>query len=246
MLKIDLNCDLGEGMLTDEAIMPYISSANIACGAHAGDENTIKRTIALCLEHNVAIGAHPGFADKNNFGRISVKLSPAELYELFYSQIVLVKRIAANMGATLHHVKPHGALYNMAATDNLYAQIVVQATNDADPTLIFYGLSNSCMTKAATLANIKTANEVFADRTYQEDGTLTPRNKDNALIADTNIAVEQALQLITRNNVNAVSGKAVPVKADTICLHGDGVHAVEFARMIYERLQKENIKVETI
>lgn len=246
MLKIDLNCDMGEGMLTDEDIMPYISSANIACGAHAGDEDTIKRTIALCLKYNVAIGAHPGFADKNNFGRIPVKLSPAELYDLFYSQIVVVKEIAADMGAVLHHVKPHGALYNMAATDNAYAQTLAKAAREADSALIFYGLSNSCMIEAALLANIKAANEVFADRTYQDNGTLTPRSEDNALITDTNIAVEQALQLITLHKVNAVSGKTVVVKADTICLHGDGAHAVDFARTIYERLQKENIKVETI
>ncbi len=246
MLKIDLNCDMGEGMHTDKDIMPYISSANIACGAHAGDEDTIKKTIAYCIEHNVAIGAHPGFADKSNFGRTPVKLSPTSLYNLFYSQILLIIEIAARMGAVLHHVKPHGALYTMAATNKVYAQTIVQATKDISPALVFYGLSNSCMIEAATIANIKVASEVFADRTYQDDGTLTPRSSNNALITDTNIAVEQAIQLITRNKVNAVSGKAVYVKADTICLHGDGVHAVDFVRTIYERLQKENIKIETI
>ncbi|MBX3254306.1 MAG: LamB/YcsF family protein [Chitinophagaceae bacterium] len=246
MPTIDLNCDMGEGMSTDAAIMPYISSANIACGYHAGNEDTIKKTIALCLKYNVAIGAHPGFADKKNFGRVAIKLSETELYDLFHSQILLVKDIAMKMGALLHHVKPHGALYNMAATDSVYAKIIVKAAKDADANLIFYGLGNSYMIEEAATLHIKAASEVFADRTYQDDGTLTPRSRDNALITDINIAVEQAVQLITGNKVNTVSGKTIPVKADTICVHGDGTHAASFARTIYETLQKENIKIETI
>ncbi|MFT3748610.1 MAG: 5-oxoprolinase subunit PxpA [Agriterribacter sp.] len=246
MLKIDLNCDMGEGMNTDEAIMPYISSANIACGAHAGDEETIKRTIALCLRHKVAIGAHPGFADKKNFGRTAVKLSPQILYDLFSAQVLLVKKIAAQMGAVLHHVKPHGALYNIAAADKIYAQTILKAVKDIDAALIFYGLSNSYMTKEAKALNIKAASEVFADRTYQDNGTLTPRTMSNALITDTSEAVKQAIQLVTENKVTSVTGKTVFVNTDTICLHGDGVHADIFAKIIFENLKQKGISIETI
>ncbi|MFT3949665.1 MAG: 5-oxoprolinase subunit PxpA [Agriterribacter sp.] len=246
MLKIDLNCDMGEGMSTDAAIIPYISSANIACGYHAGDEDTIKRTIALCLKHSVAIGAHPGFADKNNFGRITVKLNEKELYDLFTAQLFIIQKAAAEMGATVHHVKPHGALYNMAATDNVYAKTIAKATKDVDAGLIFYGLSNSYMIEAAAALHIKTASEVFADRTYQDDGTLTPRSQSNALITDTTLVVKQALQLVTENKVTSVNNKTVFVKAGTICLHGDGEHADIFAKIIFEALQQQHIHIETI
>ncbi|MCC6288496.1 MAG: LamB/YcsF family protein [Chitinophagaceae bacterium] len=246
MLKIDLNCDMGEGMSSDAAIMPYISSANIACGYHAGDEDTIKRTIALCMEHKVAIGAHPGFADKKNFGRVAVQLSETALYDLFTAQLFIIQKAAAAMGATVHHVKPHGALYNMAATGNVYAKTIAKATKDVDANLIFYGLSNSYMIEAAAALNIKTASEVFADRTYQDDGTLTPRSESNALITDTTVVVKQAMQLITENNVTSVNDKTVFVKADTICLHGDGEYAEVFAKTIFDALQKKHINIETI
>lgn len=246
MLKIDLNCDMGEGMHTDEAIMPYISSANIASGVHAGDEDTIKRTIVHCLKYKVAIGAHPGFADKKNFGRTAVKLSREALYDLFSSQVLLVKTIAAQMGAVLHHVKPHGALYNMAATDKEYAQTILKAVKDIDPALVFYGLSNSYMTGEAKALTVKAASEVFADRTYQDDGTLTPRTMSNALITDTSTAVKQAIQLVAENRVISVTGKMVFVKADTLCLHGDGAHAIVFAKTIFETLQQKGISIETI
>lgn len=244
--KIDLNCDMGEGMSTDAAIMPYISSANIACGYHAGDEDTIRRTIALCLKYKVAIGAHPGFADKKNFGRVAIRLSDTELYDLLTEQVFIIKKLATEMGAVVHHVKPHGALYNMAATDKGYAKTILKATKDAGAGLIFYGLSNSCMIEAAAALSIKAASEVFADRTYQDDGTLTPRSESNALITDTSVAAEQAMQLVTENKVVSVNGRTIFVTADTICLHGDGAHAAIFAKTIFEALQKQYVIIETI
>lgn len=244
--KIDLNCDMGEGMSSDNAIMPYISSANIACGFHAGNNDTIKKTIELCQEHKVAIGAHPGFADKPNFGRVAVKLDEKKLYDLFSEQIYITQKFASQAGAVVHHVKPHGALYNMAATDKVYAQTILRATKDVDANLIFYGLSNSYMIEEAVTLHIKTASEVFADRTYQDDGTLTPRGKANALIADISAGVKQALRMITEGKVISVNNKTVFIKADTICLHGDGEHAEVFARTIFEALQKQHIYIETI
>lgn len=246
MPTIDLNCDMGEGMITDEAIMPYISSANIACGFHAGDEDTIQKTISLCLKYNVAIGAHPGFADKKNFGRLSMQLSTQELYDVFAEQLMLIKNFAEKSGARLHHVKPHGAMYNMAATNKVYAQTLAKATKDIDDHLIFYGLSNSCMIEEAKALQLQTASEVFADRTYQENGTLTPRSEQNALITDNDEMIRQALALVTEQKVKMVSGKIITVQADTICLHGDGAHADIFAKEIFETLVKAGITIETI
>lgn len=246
MPTIDLNCDMGEGMGTDAAIMPYISSANIACGYHAGDEDTIKRTIALCLRHGVAIGAHPGFADKKNFGRTPVKLPLNELYDLFAEQVLLMKDIAEKMGGVLHHVKPHGAMYNMAATGKTYAQTLAKATKDIDPKLIFYGLSHSYMIEEATALQLRTASEVFADRTYREDGTLTPRNEYNALMTDTGKMTDQALYMVNEKSVRAVTGKIIAVNADTICIHGDGAHAEIFAKEILETFVKAGISIKTI
>ncbi|MFT3703666.1 MAG: 5-oxoprolinase subunit PxpA [Agriterribacter sp.] len=243
---IDLNCDMGEGMPTDEAIMPFISSANIACGYHAGDEATIRKTITLCMRYKVAIGAHPGFADRENFGRLDIQLSPEVLYQQFSEQIFIVKKIAGEMGATLHHVKPHGALYNMAAKNEVYATTLVNAVKDVDPALIFYGLSNSLMIKCATALHLPAANEVFADRTYLDDGLLTPRSQPGALITETAAAVRQALQLVQYGKVQSIHGNSITVKANTICLHGDGAHAVSFAQTIFDQLQQNNIRIETI
>jgi len=246
MISVDLNCDMGEGMLTDEAIMPYISSANIACGFHAGDEATIRKTISLCKKYNVAIGAHPGFDDKKKFGRTPVQLSATELYELFFRQIILLKDLAESVGSYLHHVKPHGALYNMAANNKVYAQTILKATKDVDANLIFYGLSNSCMIDEAVNLKVKTASEVFADRTYQDDGTLTPRTEPYALIEDADKAANQALQMADTKTVITVTGKTIALQPDTICIHGDGAHAVAFAKTIYETLQKQCIQIESI
>lgn len=242
-MTIDINCDMGEGMPNDAAIMPYISSANIACGYHAGNEETIRKTIDLCLEHKVAIGAHPGFHDKPNFGRVPVKLSSAELYALITKQLEIIDTICKEKNAGLHHVKPHGALYNMAAKDKTMSRILAQAVKDFKPDLIYYGLSGSVMLSEANALGLKTMHEVFADRTYQPDGTLTPRTQQHALIEKVETSVEQVLQILNKNTVTTLIGEVIPMQADTICIHGDSEHAVEFTRQLYNVLVDKGIKI---
>lgn len=241
--RIDLNCDMGEGMDTDRDIMPFISSANIACGYHAGDEETIKRTIDYCLQHNVAVGAHPGFDDKVNFGRTEVMLSEEELYTLVSKQVQLVKTIAEDKGTRLHHVKAHGALYNMAAKNEMYARVLAQAVKDIDPALRYYGLSNSLMLAAAEAISLQPVAEIFADRTYQPNGQLTPRSQAGALITDVEVSVNQVMQLVKNGTVQTVDGSVIALAAETVCLHGDGSHAIDFAKMINRRLKDEGIEV---
>ncbi|HVT86732.1 MAG TPA: 5-oxoprolinase subunit PxpA [Chitinophagaceae bacterium] len=245
-MNIDLNCDMGEGVGNDAAIMPFISSANIACGYHAGDEITMKQTIQLALQHNVQIGAHPSFLDKENFGRKEMNCTASEIYDLVFTQIKLLDAIAKMLGTKLHHVKPHGALYNMSAKDVSIAKVIATAVKDFDPHLILFGLSGSHSIQQAKELDLKTASEVFADRTYQEDGSLSPRSQIGALIEDTGAAVNQALQMIKEKTVIATSGKKIPIIADTICIHGDGKHAVEFAQQIHSTIEKEGIKIQAI
>lgn len=237
MTYIDLNCDMGEGMDTDADIMPFISSANIACGYHAGDQDTMLRTVTLAMQHQVAIGAHPGFADKENFGRKEQQLSDTALYDLIAAQLGMMQSVCRAAGATLQHVKPHGALYNMAAKSPGMARIIARAVKDTDPTLRLFGLSNSWLIKAAAAAGLNTASEVFADRTYQPDGSLTPRNLPNALIESEEQALQQVVQMVTYQQVTTVDGQIIPLTAETICLHGDGAHAVAFAKAVYNTLR---------
>ena len=241
LTRIDLNCDMGEGFETDEEIMPFISSANIACGGHAGDEATIRKTIALAIKHNVAIGAHPSYPDREGFGRREMKLPLEEIFELVIEQISLVKFIAEDMGAKLHHVKPHGALYNAAAKDPILSQTIAKAIQFVDKKLLVYGLPNSCSEKAALDCRLEFYGEFFSDRTYTDDGSLTPRTEINALVNSADAALNQVLNVIIEGNVKSISGKIIPLKADTICIHGDGIHAVEFAKTIREGLEKNNI-----
>ena len=245
-MKIDINCDMGEGIGNDTAIMPFISSANIACGYHAGDEETMRRTIELCLQYNVAIGAHPSFSDKKNFGRTEMHLSTSEVYELVTKQIRLFDEIVKQCGASLHHVKPHGALYNMSAKDSQLATAIALAVKNMDEKLILYGLSGSYSINEANVIGLKTAHEVFADRTYQDDGSLTPRLKAKALIEDVNTMSKQVLQMIKDKTVTSLSGKTISILADTICIHGDGKHAVEFAKTIHHVLKQNNIDIKAI
>lgn len=246
MISIDLNCDLGEGMPYDEQLMPLISSANIACGYHAGDADTIKRTVELCLRHNVAIGVHPGFADKKNFGRTELLLSDDDYYELVSEQLEIIQKIVDSFDAGLHHVKPHGALYNMAAKDKTLAGIIAKAIKDFNASLILYGLSGSFSVTEAEAIGLKTASEVFADRTYQPGGTLMPRSSSNALINSEQHALQQVLQMITQQTVTAVNGINIPIKADTICIHGDGEHAVDFTKLIHYSLKQNSIAIASI
>jgi UPF0271 protein len=237
---------MGEGLNNDAFLMPYISSANIACGYHAGDEAIMKRTIELALFHSVAIGAHPGFADKANFGRTDIQLSAEEIYDLVTDQIHLLQKTAASFGAIVHHVKPHGALYNMSAKDPSLANTIAKAVYDTDPQLIVFGLSGSNSIAEANKLGLKTASEVFADRTYQNDGSLTPRNQPGALIESDEKCVQQVLQMIEQKMVTSINGISVPIKAETICIHGDGQHAISFAAYIYKTLQQKNIGIKSI
>lgn len=243
---IDLNCDMGEGMANDAALMPFISSANIACSAHAGDENIMQQTVALALQYGVAIGAHPSFDDKENFGRTEMQLTTAEVYTLVQQQVQLLNKICVAAAAKLHHVKPHGALYNMAAKDATLSAAIAKAVFDINPALIVYGLSGSHLISEAKKLGLKTASEVFADRTYREDGSLTPRSQANALIEDEAIAMQQILQFVQQKTVTSTSGQIISLQADTICIHGDGKHAVAFAKRTATLLKEKNILIENI
>ena len=237
---------MGEGIGNDERIMPFISSASIACGYHAGDKHTMEQTVDLCIKHNVAIGAHPSFKDKENFGRIEMNLSVEETYAIVSKQVNDLLTIVKEKNTTLHHVKPHGALYNMSAKDSLLAASIAKAVKDSDGSLILYGLAGSYSLTEAKKIGLTTASEVFADRTYQDDGSLTPRKQANALIEDTRKSIGQVLQMIKGKNVIALSGKNVFINAETICIHGDGKHAVEFAKTIYDKLKQERIVIKAI
>jgi 5-oxoprolinase (ATP-hydrolysing) subunit A len=237
-MQIDLNCDMGEGIGNDEAIMPFISSANIACGFHAGDVETMKRTVELCLKYNVAIGAHPSYPDRDNFGRTDIYIPFMEIYDIVTDQIYLLDKIAKAAGAVMHHVKPHGALYNMAARGKQRAAIIALALKDVNDNLILYGLSGSKSISEAKAIGVKTASEVFADRTYQDNGTLTSRSKQGALIKTTDQVVNQVLQIIKNGTVTTLSGKEIPITAETVCIHGDGENAVNYAKAIYEAVSR--------
>ena len=248
MKMIDLNCDMGEAfgnysMPNDEKLMDYITSANIACGFHAGDPAVMQRTVALALKKGVAIGAHPGLPDLQGFGRREMKITPNEAYQLTLYQIGALSAFVKAAGGKLHHVKAHGALYNMAAKDSTLAKAIVEAVYDFDPGLILYALAGSKMIAEAEKAGIVTASEVFADRSYQDDGLLTPRSANNALITSEEDAVNQVLGFALKQEVNSANGNRIAIRAETVCLHGDGEHAVAFAKLIAERLKKEGILI---
>ena len=243
MLICDLNCDMGEGAGNDALIMPYVTSTNIACGFHAGSGDTIRRTIDLALKSGVKIGAHPSFRDKEHFGRKEIRMSDDKLYAIVLEQLIRIDLIAKEKGASLHHVKPHGAMYNMAAGDAAMAHTIVMAVKDFNEDLVLYGLSGSYLITEAQKAGLKCANEVFADRTYSDDGTLTPRSHPDAIIMDLDISVRQVLQMVKENRVTTLSGKVIPMAADTICIHGDNRQAPLFAKKIHSSLQQNGLAI---
>ena len=243
ILQVDINCDLGEGMAHDADIMPFISSANIACGFHAGDENTMRQTILLALENHVSIGAHISFPDKLHFGRTEMHLAKNEIQELVFQQLAAIDKIAGSVGAVIHHVKPHGALYNMSARDAELAKAIASAVKQFNPHLILFGLSGSHSTREAKAIGLQTASETFADRHYNDDGSLKARSQPNAMIENEEKAVQQVLQMIKEGKVTSCTEKIIPVLAETICIHGDGKNALAFARVISAALKKENIRV---
>lgn len=236
MTSIDINCDLGESfgaytMGNDAGVMPFISSANIACGFHAGDPGNMRKTVDLCIQHQVAIGAHPGFADLTGFGRRNMAISPEEAYDLVLYQTGALYAFVKAAGGKLHHVKPHGALYNMAAKDAALAKAIAQAVKDFDSTLFLYGLSGSFSVTEAAALGLQTCSEIFADRTYLPDGTLTPRTHPDALIHDASKAVTQVMQFLEEKKI----------KTETVCVHGDGENAVQFVQKLQAQFSQNQI-----
>lgn len=247
-ITIDLNCDMGESfgawkMGHDSELMNYVSSVNIACGFHAGDPSVMRKTVEIAVKKGVAIGAHPGFPDLQGFGRREMNFSTQDIFDIVLYQVSALKGICEAHGAKLHHVKPHGALYNQAAKDAESAASIAAAVKKIDKNLIYYGLSGSFLISEAGKIGLRTVSEVFADRTYKSDGSLTPRSEKNALINDAEIAVGQILQMIETQTVSAANGETVPLKAETICLHGDGENALEFAEKIYKNLCERKILI---
>lgn len=242
-MQIDLNADLGEGCSNDEALLTLISSANVACGWHAGDAATMLQTVKWAIEKGVAIGAHPSFPDRENFGRTEMQRDPEAVYADVLYQVGALAAIVRAQGGQLHHVKPHGALYNQAARDPALAEAIVRAVRDFDSDLVFFGLAGSKMIDVARQAGLSVKEEVFADRGYNPDGSLVKRGTPGALHEDEEVALNQTLTMVREQRVRAIDGNWVPIRAETVCLHGDGAHALAFARRIRERLGAEGIAV---
>ena len=239
MTTIDLNCDIGESygawhMGADEQVMPWITSANIACGFHAGDFSTMQRTVALATKHGVAIGAHVSLPDLQGFGRRELRVTTEEAYAMTLYQIGALSAFARAAGMRVAHVKPHGALYNMAARDAALATAIARAVRAFDPALILFGLADSELTRAGTTMGLRVAHEAFADRRYEADGSLTPRRETNAVIEDIGTAVAQAVRVATAGSVETRDGKTIRLRADTICVHGDRADAAAFAQRLHE------------
>jgi UPF0271 protein len=241
VMRVDLNCDLGEGFAHDEELMQFATSINVACGGHAGDEATMRRTVEAALRHGVAIGAHPGFEDRENFGRRELDLPGEAIEELVHRQVERLAQLAS-----LTHVKPHGALYNMAARDERIASAIARGVKSVDEKLTFVGLAGSVMLTVAHREGLTIASEVFADRTYQPDGSLTPRSSGGAMIEDEAQAIAQVLSMVCRGVVTAMDGKEVAVRPDTVCLHGDGPYAVAFAKRLRECLNAAGVEVRAL
>jgi UPF0271 protein len=248
MQYVDVNCDMGEGfgnyqMLNDEKLMDYISSANIACGFHAGDPSTMHNTVLLAIKKGIAVGAHPGLPDLQGFGRREMVITEAEAYQMCIYQISALNGFVSALNGTLNHVKPHGALYNMAAKDPKLARAIAKSVYDLNPSLKLYALAGSEMIKAANELGLATVSEVFADRSYQDDGNLTPRSYPNALIKEEIESINQVLMMVKQGKVMSTSQRMIPIVAETICLHSDGDHAVLFAEKIAIALKADGIMI---
>jgi UPF0271 protein len=249
--SIDLNCDLGEydsdeGAQREAAILPHVSSANVACGLHAGDASVMRRTMRAAAQLGRAVGAHPSLADRENFGRLELPVTADEVYELTLYQVGASAAMAGSVGLTLNHVKPHGALYNMAARDHVLASAIAHAVRDFDAGLILFGLSGSQSILAGEALGLKCANEVFADRRYRPDGTLTPRSEPDALIRDARDAGDQVLCILEHGVVHAIDGSRVAVRADTVCIHGDVPTAPRFAQYLGKTLADAGVQLQPI
>ena len=242
-MKIDLNADLGEGSSSDRELLTLVSSANIACGFHAGDAQTMLQSVRWANASGVAIGAHPGFPDRENFGRTTMQLPPETVYAQMIYQIGALKSMTESEGARLFHVKPHGMLYNQAAADPQLADAIARAVRAVDAQLILVGLAGSELIAAGARYGLRTREEVFADRGYLASGALVPRSQPGALIEDAGQALAQTLAMVKQQQVQSVSGEWVAVNAETVCLHGDGAHALQFARTLRAAFAAEQIAV---
>lgn len=243
MRSIDFNCDLGEGCGDDAAILPHVSSANIACGGHAGSDATMRATLRLCRQHGVAAGAHPGYDDPEHFGRRVLPLSRTELHALMQAQMARLSSIAQQEDVRLTHVKPHGALYNLAADDREVADAIVDAVAAFDASLTVFGLSGSALTASAEAAGLRTAHEVFAERGYTAAGRLVPRGQAGAVIESLEQSIAQVHGLVVGGSVVANDGQRIALRADTLCLHGDRADAAAFARAVREALEADGIRI---
>lgn len=248
MYRVDLNSDLGESfgrytLGSDDQIIPLITSANVACGFHASDPVVMKKTIEMAREAGIHVGAHPGYPDLMGFGRRNMTISPAEAKAYTLYQIGALDAFCKAAGLEMQHVKPHGAFYNMAAKDYKLAHGICEAIAEYNPKLILMALSGSEMIRAAEDCGLRAASEVFADRAYEEDGTLVNRSKEGAMITDEDEAIARVVRMIKEQKVTAITGKDIPLKADSICVHGDGAKALAFVAKIRETLTKEGIEI---
>ncbi|HKN67466.1 MAG TPA: 5-oxoprolinase subunit PxpA [Gemmatimonadaceae bacterium] len=247
-MRVDINCDMGESfgayeIGADDEVLPYVTSANIACGFHGGDPTVMRKTVAAAVKHGVAVGAHPSLPDLMGFGRRAMQVTPDEVYDLLIYQIGALLGFAQAAGVRLAHVKPHGALYNMAAAQPALADAIARAVRDVDSRLVLFGLAGSHLLKAAERAGIPSASEAFADRNYLHDGALVPRSRPDAMVADVDEAVRRAVRMVKDGVVPDVEGEEIPIRADTICIHGDGPHAAPLARQLRAGLRAGGIEV---
>lgn len=244
MKHVDLNVDLAEGCGNDERLLQLVSSANVACGLHAGDYNEMRKAIHWAKENGVRVGAHPSFPDRENFGRTTMHLPDDELKACLRYQLGAVKALCQAENVPLHYVKPHGALYNQAAKDPALARLIAETVKSFDPNLKLMGLSGSLMLTVAAEIGLGVIAEVFADRHYLADGSLVPRTRPDALVESDEKAIAQVLQMVEQQAVTSVEGFTIPIQADSICLHGDGAHAVEFAEKIRIALAERHIQIQ--
>ena len=238
-MKIDLNCDMGENIGNDEGIMPFITSANIACGFHAGDENTMRETVRLAKRFGVAVGAHPSWKDREGFGRNEMILSAEEVEALILEQVKVLAEIAKAEGVELHHVKPHGALYNLAAKDRELANAIARAIKTVSGDLVLVGLAGSGLIEAGIEVGLRVANEGFPDRNYNPDGTLVSRKQPHAIIESPEAVAVHAVELVR----DGILFGEKRVRVDTLCLHGDHPRAADNARIVRESLLNDGVEI---
>ena len=242
-LSVDLNADLGEGSGHDAELFELISSANIATGFHAGDSDTMHAAISAAMQHGVAVGAHPSFFDRENFGRRELKVPNEEVFDAVAYQLGIFQAIASALGVRPNHVKPHGALYNMAVRDEKLADAIARGIESVDPKLILFAPDNTELARAGETHGVQIAREIFADRNYLNDGWLVPRTRPDALLRDPKEAAERVLRMLREGKVRSVEGRDVDVRGETICVHGDTPGAVEFARELRTQLEREGVGI---